>query len=116
MSDRRRTSLLPANAPYPLRVNGREMESLTAAGTIIPDDPRANILFRYERWQDEVWDYLDTVGEFGYAHWWLAQAISRVRLVAAVRVKGESEPRIMQEGPAADLIVNPEVQKAYLGG
>lgn len=104
MSDRRRTSLLPANAPYPLRVNGREMESLTAAGTIIPDDPRANILFRYERWQDEVWDYLDTVGEFGYAHWWLAQAISRVRLVAAVRVKGESEPRIMQEGPAADLM------------
>lgn len=104
MSDRRRTSLLPANAPYPIRANGREMESLTAAGTIIPDDPRANILFRYERWQDEVWDYLDTVGEFGYAHWWLAQAVSRVRLVAAVRVKGESEPKIMQEGPAADLM------------
>jgi hypothetical protein len=83
---------------------------------IIPADPRANVLFQYERWQDEIWDYLDIVGEFGYAHWWLAQAISRVRLVAAVRVKGENEPKILQDGAAADLmaeISNPENNEAF---
>lgn len=121
MSDRRRTTLV--TAPYPVHTARNGFDgiagddvALTAAGRIMPDDPRANILFRYERWQDEVWDYLDTVGEFGYGHWWLAQAISRVRLVAAVRVRGESEPKILQEGPAADLMAevsNPENNEAF---
>jgi hypothetical protein len=118
MSDRRRTTLLSSTSSYPLHINGgtHHDDALVAAGQIIPSDPRANILFQYERWQDEIWDYLDTVGEFGYAHWWLAQAISRVRLVAAVRVKGESEPKILQDGPAADLmseISSPENNEAF---
>lgn len=103
MADRRRTTL--DLVPYKQLANGHDdSAALTAAGMIVPPDSRASILFRYERWQDEVWDYLDTVGEFGYAHWWLSQAISRVRLVAAIRVKGESEPEILKDGPAADLM------------
>lgn len=118
MADRRRTTLTDTSvAPYPVRANVYDdSAALTAAGRMMPDDPRANILFRYERWQDEVWDYLDTVGEFGYGHWWLSQTISRVRLVAAVRVRGESEPKIIQDGPAADLmaeISNPENNGAF---
>ena len=116
MADRRRTTLI-SDAPLALRANGHDdSASLVAAGTIIPADSRATVLFQYERWQDEIWDYLDTVGEFGYAHWWLAQAISRVRLVAAERVKGESEPRILDDGPAADLmaeISNPSNNEAF---
>jgi hypothetical protein len=114
VTDRRRTSL--ATRPYVAHNGHDDNASLVAAGQIIPSDPRANILFQYERWQDEIWEYLDTIGEFGYAHWWLAQAISRVRLVAAVRVKGESEPKILQDGPAADLmseISNPENNEAF---
>jgi len=113
MTDRRRTQLATVSqlhAPYD------DDAALVAAGRIMPDDPRTNVLFQYERWQDEVWDYLDIVGEFGYAHWWLAQAISRVRLVAAVRVRGESEPMIIQEGPAADFMAevsNPENNEAF---
>lgn len=116
MTDRRRTSLA-VYEPRAVARNGHDdSAALTAAGMIIPPDSRANLLFRYERWQDEVWDYLDTVGEFGYGHWWLAQAISRVRLVAAVRRKGEAEPEIMTDGPAADLmaeISNPENNEAF---
>lgn len=116
MTDRRRTSLA-VYEPRAVALNGHDdSAALTAAGMIIPPDSRANLLFRYERWQDEVWDYLDTIGEFGYGHWWLAQAVSRVRLVAAVRRKGEAEPEIMTDGPAADLmaeISNPENNEAF---
>lgn len=114
MADRRRTTLISSEV---VRANGHdENAALTAAGRILPPDSRVNVLFQYERWQDEIWDYLDTIGEFGFAHWWLAQAISRVRLVAARRVKGESEPEILQEGPAADFmaeISNPENNEAF---
>lgn len=117
MAERRRsTTELATVTRLPDRQTYDDNTALTAAGTIIPADSRANILFRYERWQDEIWDYLDTVGEFGYGHWWLAQAISRVRLVAAQRVKGQSEPEIIEEGPAADLmaeISNPENNEAF---
>lgn len=115
MTDRRRTSLA-VREPH-IVVNGfDDSAALTAAGRFIPADSRATILFQYERWQDEIWDYLDVVGEFGYAHWWLAQAISRVRLVAAERVRGPSEPKIIDDGPAADLmaeISSPENNEAF---
>jgi hypothetical protein len=76
---------------------------LTAAARFV-DPGYSNVaIFQYERWQDELWDYLETIGEFGFAHWWLAQGISRVRVIAAEDIPG-SEPMPIFDGMAADLM------------
>jgi hypothetical protein len=76
---------------------------LTAAARLIDPGYRNTYVFQYESWQDELWDYLDTIGEFSYAHWWMAQAMSRVRPIAAEKIPGQNEPKPLETGPAADL-------------
>jgi len=108
MADRIRTAVLERSAP-PVILNGdtdllSPEKVLTAGARILDPTYAAAYIFQYETWQDELWDYLDTIGEFGFAHWWLAQAISRVRLIAAERVPGYAEPKPLETGPAADLM------------
>jgi len=43
-------------------------------------------------WQDEIWNYFDTVGELRYACRWLANAISRCTLFIGQAPDGTSEP------------------------
>ncbi len=107
MADRRRTSALAT----PHRVNGvgivnGDHEVLTSSARFIDPGYRNlnTYVFQYERWQDELWDYLDTVGEFGYGSWWRAQAISRVRLIAAEKIPGVSEPKPIETGQPAELM------------
>ena len=94
MADRIRTALLDRHSMPPV-LNGHDVDAdllspdkvLVASGRILDPSYASAYIFQYETWQDELWDYLDTIGEFGFAHWWLAQAISRVRLIAAVRYR-----------------------------
>lgn len=58
----------------------------------------------YQSWQAEAWAYYDSLGEFRYAIEWKAEMISRVRLRVGEILPGQDEPRILNEGPAADLI------------
>jgi hypothetical protein len=55
-------------------------------------------------WQDELWGYYDTLGEFFISVTWRAYMISRVRLRAGRLKSGSDEPEIMDKGPAADLV------------
>lgn len=120
MADRIRTAVLdrqsvPVTAPADVDLLSPE-SVLTASGRLLDPTYAGAYIFQYETWQDELWDYLDTVGEFGFAHWWLAQAISRVRLIAAERIPGISEPKPLQTGPAADhmaKISTPEIMEAF---
>lgn len=123
MADRIRTALLDRPS-VPLALNGHDADAdllspekvLTASGRILDPTYASAYIFQYETWQDELWDYLDTIGEFGFAHWWLAQAISRVRLIAAERIPGVSEPKPLETGPAADhmaRISTPEIMEGF---
>lgn len=57
-----------------------------------------------ERWQDEVWDFYEALGEFNYGVEWFGEALSRVRLTAAKVVSGGDEPEVVDSGPVADLV------------
>lgn len=60
--------------------------------------------YRLEAWQDEVWNFYTSLGEFNYGVEWFGEAVSRVRLKAAVVSANSDEPQIITSGPASDLI------------
>lgn len=66
--------------------------------------PDTKFLPKTQSWQEEVWGFYDTLGEFNYAVTWLSNMISRVRLRAAELKPGQDEPTIVDSGPAADLM------------
>lgn len=55
-------------------------------------------------WQNEVWDFYDSLGEFRFGVTWKAEMISRVRLRAAKLTPDSDEPEIQESGPVVDLV------------
>lgn len=55
-------------------------------------------------WQEELWGYYDTLGEFFISVTWRAYMMSRVRLRAGRLKPGSDEPEILDDGPAAELV------------
>jgi hypothetical protein len=51
------------------------------------------IAHRAQAWQTAAWDYYDSIGELRFASQWIANALSRVNLVAAAPSPGGEEPR-----------------------
>lgn len=80
--------------------------ALTAAAHLIQATGPAGtrIAPKYDTWQDELWNYYDTLGEFNIAVTWRSYMMSRVRLRAAKLKPGSDEPEIQDTGPAADLV------------
>lgn len=97
------SALTASAAPVPVTSEG-----LTAAAVAVQAG-RENVGPRKETWQDEVWAFYESLGEFRYAVDWRANAMSRIRLRAGKMRAGRDEPEIVDTGPAADLI-------AELGG
>lgn len=58
----------------------------------------------YENWQEETWDFYESLGEFNYGVEWFAEALSRVRLTAAKVSPGGDEPEPLSEGPASEIM------------
>lgn len=81
-------------------------ESMTAAALAVNSlvGGRRSLVPQYESWQRELWDYYDTMGDFGYAVTWRANMISRVRLRAGKLEPGNDEPTIVDDGRAAELV------------
>lgn len=52
----------------------------------------------------EVWAYYDTLGELSFGVTWFANTLSRLRLTAAQKQPGGEEPKIITDGPAAELV------------
>lgn len=90
-------ALAASGTPEPL--------SLTAAAAP-PKGPQAQFLRHPDKWQNEVWGYYDTLGEFNYGVWWLSNMLSRVRIRAAKLQPDQDEPEIVTTGPAAELMMN----------
>lgn len=76
--------------------------SVTASAAVIP--PRRMHDPEYTSEQDQLWDYYQRLEEFSAAVNWKANAISRVRLIAAEFIPGGDEPIPITEGPIADLV------------
>lgn len=66
--------------------------------------PKKQLTPKYETWQDESWGFYDTVGEFAYGVGWLANVLSRVRLLVAELSPGGDEPEPMEGGPANEAL------------
>lgn len=81
-------------------------ENLTAAAMAVNSmvGGRRQLVPQYESWQRELWDYYDTMGDFGYAVTWRANMVSRVRLRAARLDPGNDEPTIADDGRAAEIV------------
>lgn len=67
-----------------------------------------------EKWQEVVWEFYDSVGEYRYSVNWIANTISRARLI----VRDQSTGKEVTSGPAFDalqgLFGGPEYQKEML--
>jgi len=81
----------PPSAPY---------NSLVASAQLMQGwgDP----LIQKRAWQREGWDFYHAMGEFWYGVTWKANALSRVRLVAAKLSPGGDEPEILRDDLAGD--------------
>lgn len=97
------------------RTNGVP-SALTAAAAILR--PSRNLRLQNYDWQSELWDFYRTGGAFKFAMLWGSQAMSRVRLTAAIVEPGGEEPTPLTTGPAADLVRQfyggPSGQSQYL--
>lgn len=92
-------------------ISRRPSPITTAAATVLGDLPTVTReLFQYTKWQDEAWEFWRNMGELNQGITWLANSLSRVRLLAAELVPGGDEPEPLQEGTAADLM------EAFAGG
>lgn len=59
---------------------------------------------KYNSVQHQLWDYYYRLEEFSAAVNYKGNALSRVRLLAAEYIPGETEPLPIAEGPAADAV------------
>lgn len=91
-----------------------ESNILTSSSQILRGAPRETYAIQYRDWQNQLWAYRATVGEYMSVTNWLAAGFSRIRLKAAIWEPGADEPTIIEEGPAAD-IVN-ELRRNAVGG
>lgn len=108
MADRRRDLVtLRSHTVTPHSVDQRSgiMSPLVAAAQVLSsvDTWRP---YQYESWQDEVWDMYASLGEFNFGVEWFGEAVSRVRLHAAVVVPNSDEPEPITDGAAADLVAS----------
>lgn len=94
----RRPTLPPHPPPGP-------PAALTAAAAPVKE-PRTGLIRTTDSWQNEVWGYHETLGEFRYATDWSGKMLSRVRLYAARLEPGEDEPVRAETGTAVDIMTS----------
>lgn len=76
--------------------------AVVASATVLK--PQKTLSPQYESWQEQLWEYYDTIGEFEAAVAWKANSLSRVRLLAAELSSSGEEPEPLTEGPAAEIM------------
>lgn len=76
--------------------------AVVASATVLK--PQKSLSPQYDSWQEQLWDYYDTIGEFEAAVAWKANSLSRVRLLAAELSSSGEEPEPLDEGPAAEIM------------
>lgn len=95
--------------PTPKPPSQPEPATLTAAAAPVAT-PRTELVRTPDTWQNEAWEYYDTLGEFRYAADWEANMLSRIRFYAAKLEPGADEPVRQEAGTAVELMT------AFAGG
>lgn len=98
MPDYRRSA-----SPYGLIAQGPEnavLGALVASSRLFTGIGDPLVIKR--EWQREAWDFYHAMGEFWYGVTWKANAMSRVRLVAAKLAPGGDEPEILRDDSPGD--------------
>lgn len=86
--------------------------SIVASAALLTAE-KVNRLPPSSEWGNEAWGFYDTVPEVRFATGWLANALSRCRIMAATRGEGGDEPAPIVEPPESDEI--PEGMDAPVG-
>lgn len=76
--------------------------TLTAAAALL--SPKVRRPYNTEQWQEELWAFYRSLGEFNFGVTWFSEGMSRIRLTAAKLLPGGDEPRVLESGPAVDAI------------
>jgi hypothetical protein len=79
-------------------------EVLTASSQALLGESRQQYAITYKSWQEELWAYTKSVGEFASVMNWFSAAMSRMHLRAARWSPDLREPELLDEGPAAELV------------
>lgn len=100
---------MPERSTRRIPIPAELLPVLTAASeTLAPelnDDLGRRQLFRYDSWQDEGWAFWRSGGEFNFGVTWLANTISRIRLVAAeMGVPGDEPAPLPPDHKASQLV------------
>jgi hypothetical protein len=88
----------------PARPTPNPQPRAVAAAAAPVTSPRTELIRTPDAWQNEAWEYYDTLGEFRYAADWEANMLSRVRFYAAKLEPGTDEPVRTDAGTAVDLM------------
>lgn len=77
---------------------------LVGAAQTLTGAAREQYALQYKTWQEELWEYTRSIGEFGSVMDWFSSGISRMHLTAATQKPGIREPELTTDGPAARLV------------
>lgn len=88
--------------PEPL--NQVDPRILVGSAQTLTGAAREQYALQYRSWQDEMWEFTKSIGEFGSVMDWFSSGMSRMHLTAAIQRPGIREPEITKTGPAAQLI------------
>lgn len=94
------------NPPHVSRETTEDLiqDSLTASASVVRSAD-TSFLPTSESWQNEVWGYYDSLGEFRYAVDWKSRMMSRVRLYAAKIDPSQDEPIRLDDNSLAVQLV-----------
>jgi hypothetical protein len=90
----------------PAPLDNADPRILVGSAQTLTGAAREQYALQYKTWQDELWDYTRSIGEFGSVMDWFSSGISRMHLTAAVQKPGIREPEQVDAGPAAELVNN----------
>lgn len=76
--------------------------SMVASATVLA--PQRRLTPQYASWQEQLWQWFETLGEYESAVSWRSKTMSRVRLLAAKLAPGGDEPEPVEDGPAAEAV------------
>lgn len=79
---------------------------VTASAQLLYGSAREQYAVQYRSWQQELWAYSKSVGEYGGVMDWFAAGISRMHLTAAIIRPGQREPELIDDDndPAVKLM------------
>lgn len=81
--------------------------ALTASAEILDVENTRSLVIPPLEWQREAWAFYHTLGELRFAvGTWLANAASKVRIIAAVKRVGEDAPSPVIDGPVAEIVAS----------